>query len=36
MVDRLMVIDGGRVVANGPKEEVLAALARGQIQSTQG
>ncbi|MCC7045295.1 MAG: type I secretion system permease/ATPase, partial [Alphaproteobacteria bacterium] len=36
LVDRLMVIDGGKVVANGPKEEVLQALARGQIQATQG
>ncbi len=27
LVDRLIVIDGGRVVADGPKDQVLAALA---------
>ncbi len=31
LVDRLLVMDGGRVVADGPKEEVLSALAAGQI-----
>lgn len=35
LVDRLMVIDGGKVVANGAKEDVLAALARGQVQAMQ-
>jgi ATP-binding cassette subfamily C protein LapB len=34
LVDRLMVIDGGKLVASGPKDEVLQALARGQIQAT--
>jgi ATP-binding cassette subfamily C protein LapB len=33
LVDRLMVIDGGKVVANGAKEDVLAALSRGQVQA---
>ena len=31
LVDRLIVMDGGKVVADGPKEEVLSALAAGQI-----
>jgi ATP-binding cassette subfamily C protein LapB len=31
LVDRLIVMDGGRVVADGPKADVLAALAAGQI-----
>jgi ATP-binding cassette subfamily C protein LapB len=35
IVDRLLVIDGGKVVANGAKEDVLAALARGQVQAMQ-
>jgi len=35
LVDRLLVIDGGKVVANGAKEDVLAALARGQVQAMQ-
>ena len=28
LVDRLIVLDGGRVVADGPREEVLARLSR--------
>lgn len=31
LVDRLIVMDGGRVVADGPKDKVLKALASGQI-----
>ncbi|MDX6750860.1 type I secretion system permease/ATPase [Geminicoccaceae bacterium 1502E] len=31
LVDRLIVMDGGRLVADGPKERVLKALAGGQI-----
>nr|WP_320135599.1 type I secretion system permease/ATPase [uncultured Amphritea sp.] len=36
MVDRLMILDGGRVVADGPKQVVLKALDRGAIQRGQG
>ncbi|MEZ5863137.1 MAG: type I secretion system permease/ATPase [Geminicoccaceae bacterium] len=31
LVDRLIVLDGGRVVADGPRDQVLKALAAGQI-----
>jgi ATP-binding cassette subfamily C protein LapB len=31
LVDRLIVMEGGRVVADGPKDQVLKALAAGQI-----
>jgi ATP-binding cassette subfamily C protein LapB len=31
LVDRLIVLDGGAVVADGPKEEVMRALASGEI-----
>lgn len=31
LVDRLIVIDAGRIVADGPKEQVTAALRQGQI-----
>ena len=31
MVNRLIVIDGGRVVADGPKEQVLEALQAGRV-----
>ncbi|WMC11226.1 type I secretion system permease/ATPase [Oceanimonas pelagia] len=33
LVDRIIVIDGGRIVANGPKAEVLDALRQGKIGS---
>ncbi len=33
LVDRLIVMDNGRVVADGPKETVIQALASGQIQT---
>ena len=31
LVDRLIVMDKGQIVADGPKEEVLSALAAGKI-----
>jgi ATP-binding cassette subfamily C protein LapB len=31
LVERLMVIDGGRIVADGPKEQVIEALRQGRI-----
>jgi len=31
LVPRLIVVDGGRIVADGPKEQVLQALAGGKI-----
>lgn len=31
LVDRLLVMDRGRIVADGPRDEVLAALRAGQI-----
>lgn len=33
LVDRLIVLDKGRVVADGPREEVIARLSGGQIRS---
>ncbi len=32
LVDRLIVIDGGRVLADGPKDSVLEALKQGRLQ----
>ncbi|GGO83091.1 ABC transporter [Marinobacterium nitratireducens] len=32
LVDRLIVIDGGKVVADGPKQTVLEALKQGRLQ----
>ncbi len=34
LVDRLLIIDNGKIVADGPKEEVLRALRQGQIRAT--
>ncbi len=31
LIDRLLVLDGGRVVADGPREAVLEALAGGRV-----
>jgi ATP-binding cassette subfamily C protein LapB len=31
LVPRLIVLDGGRVVADGPKEQVMQALSGGKI-----
>jgi ATP-binding cassette subfamily C protein LapB len=33
LVDRLVVIDGGRIVADGPREEILAKLSRNASQT---
>lgn len=35
LVNRLIVVDGGQVVADGPKEKVVAALAEGKINVAQ-
>jgi ATP-binding cassette subfamily C protein LapB len=34
VVDRLIVMDGGKIVADGPRDKVLETLARGQIRGT--
>jgi ATP-binding cassette subfamily C protein LapB len=31
LVDRIIVMDGGKVVADGPKDKIMKALANGQI-----
>ena len=31
LVDRIIVMDGGRIVADGPKEQVITALRQGRI-----
>ena len=31
MVNRLIVMDGGRIIADGPKEQVLEALSGGKV-----
>ena len=36
LVDRLIVVDGGKIVADGPKQDVLEALQGGQIQAAWG
>ncbi len=34
LVNRLLVLDNGRVVADGPKEQVLAALSEGKVNAS--
>ncbi|WP_052742019.1 type I secretion system permease/ATPase [Kiloniella litopenaei] len=36
LVDRLVIVDSGRIVADGPKAEVLEALKQGQIRASAG
>ena len=36
LVDRLIVLDGGKVVADGPKQKVLASLLKGKVVSAPG
>jgi ATP-binding cassette subfamily C protein LapB len=31
LVNRLIVVDGGRIIADGPKEQVLEALSGGKL-----
>jgi ATP-binding cassette subfamily C protein LapB len=31
LVDRIIVMDGGRIVADGPKEQVITALRQGRV-----
>lgn len=33
LVNRLIVMDGGKIVADGPKEQVIDALTSGRIQT---
>jgi ATP-binding cassette subfamily C protein LapB len=34
LVDRLLIVDNGKIVADGPKDEVLKALRQGQIRAS--
>jgi ATP-binding cassette subfamily C protein LapB len=34
LVERVIIIDGGKVVADGPRDEIVAALAGGKIGAT--
>lgn len=36
LVDRLIVVDNGAIVADGPKEQIIAALREGQINQRKG
>ena len=36
LVDRVIVLDGGRVVADGPRDQVIEALKQGQIRLSDG
>ncbi len=31
LVDRLIILDNGKIIADGPKESVMNALKKGQI-----
>jgi ATP-binding cassette subfamily C protein LapB len=31
LVDRIIVVDGGRIMADGPKDQVIAALRQGRV-----
>jgi ATP-binding cassette subfamily C protein LapB len=31
LVDRIIVMDGGRIMADGPKEQIMTALRQGRI-----
>jgi ATP-binding cassette subfamily C protein LapB len=31
LVDRVIILDGGAVVADGPRDEIVAALAAGKV-----
>ena len=31
MVDRIIVVDGGKIVADGPRDTVISALQQGRI-----
>jgi ATP-binding cassette, subfamily C, bacterial LapB len=31
LVDRIIVLDAGRIVADGPRDQVLAALSGGKV-----
>jgi ATP-binding cassette subfamily C protein LapB len=33
LVDRIIVVDSGRVVADGPREQIIQALSQGQVRS---
>ena len=35
LIDRLIVLDGGRVIADGPKQEILKALKKGAVKVPQ-
>lgn len=32
LVDRLMVVDNGKIIADGPKDQVITALREGRIE----
>lgn len=35
LVDRLIVLDGGRIIADGPKQDILKALKKGGVKVPQ-
>jgi ATP-binding cassette subfamily C protein LapB len=35
LVSRVIIVEGGRVVADGPRDNVLAALAAGKVGNAQ-